>query len=350
MSRNISSIYRWPLISSGVKWLRTRIRDPKHRSNLSTGRELLEAGRVPQLIGFLSERISGTNLYVRALDVIHGGEAVRRRINGAILYLDLTDTGVSSQLPTRGTREVVSSAVFATELERLRTDVSGTITAIDVGANVGYYVMIEADRLGPEAAIHAIEPNPKAASLLERSVRVNGYDDRVSISRCAIGTESGRGELLLSKGSNWSQVEKNEHRSRQREDDGRRPSIRDLLFGDPRALHDSVLVRMLSGTEYMTEQEIDPESVHVLRMDLEGYETTVLQEFEEVLRAPGPLLLFVEVHPQLYDDDTIERLYSTFRDCGFDLVSAARNDRSLEVRTLREVEQADDWVELILRK
>jgi hypothetical protein len=117
-----------------------------------------------------------------------------------------------------------------------------------------------------------------------------------------------------------------------------------------RALYDSIPVRTFSGAEYIAEHGIDPESVNVLRMALEDYKTTVLQEFEEVLRAPGPLLLFVEVHPQLYDDDTIERLYSTFRDCGFDLVSAARNDRSLEVRTLREVEQADDWVELILRK
>lgn len=50
--------------------------------------------------------------------------------------------------------------------------------AVDVGANHGYFTLLMADAAGRDGRVLAIEPNPRLAELITRTLDVNGY------SRC----------------------------------------------------------------------------------------------------------------------------------------------------------------------
>ena len=69
---------------------------------------------------------------------------------------------------------------------------------VDVGAHVGTLCVPAARRLGPSGHVLALEPTPRTAALLRRSVALNGLDDRVTVLECAAGAEDGRATLGLS--------------------------------------------------------------------------------------------------------------------------------------------------------
>jgi FkbM family methyltransferase len=50
------------------------------------------------------------------------------------------------------------------------------MTAVDVGANVGYLALLMARRVGPTGMVHAFEPHPTFARVLRRNAVLNGFD------------------------------------------------------------------------------------------------------------------------------------------------------------------------------
>jgi FkbM family methyltransferase len=60
-------------------------------------------------------------------------------------------------------------------------------TAIDVGANCGYFTLLMADLVGPHGHVIAVEPNPAMTPLLRRSVALNGFAERTTICEVAAG-------------------------------------------------------------------------------------------------------------------------------------------------------------------
>lgn len=71
------------------------------------------------------------------------------------------------------------------------------MTAVDVGANYGYYTLLMADLVGPSGAVYAVEPNPEVATLLGRSVLLNGFTGRTTICSVAAGAKAGTATLLV---------------------------------------------------------------------------------------------------------------------------------------------------------
>jgi len=62
---------------------------------------------------------------------------VVREINGSQMYLDMTDIGLSCDLMIDGLRE-------AYILETIKKELSEGDFVIDIGANIGYYALLEA--------------------------------------------------------------------------------------------------------------------------------------------------------------------------------------------------------------
>lgn len=91
----------------------------------------------------------------------------------------LSESGV----PEPGTRRV---------LERLLRP-GGTF--LDVGANVGTFTLFAARAVGPAGRVFAVEPTPRLAALLGRSLAMHGLSGRVSVAACAAGESSG--EVVL---------------------------------------------------------------------------------------------------------------------------------------------------------
>lgn len=68
---------------------------------------------------------------------------------------------------------------------------------LDLGANIGYYSVVAALAMGPQARVHAFEPEPGNFQLLERNVRHNRLGN-VECVEAAAGRATGTRELFLS--------------------------------------------------------------------------------------------------------------------------------------------------------
>lgn len=68
---------------------------------------------------------------------------------------------------------------------------------VDVGANVGYFTLLMADRVGEGGAVMAVEPQPQCADLLRSSLTVNGVSLRSWCVEVAASDQQSSGDLLL---------------------------------------------------------------------------------------------------------------------------------------------------------
>ncbi|MDL5360608.1 FkbM family methyltransferase [Halalkalicoccus sp. NIPERK01] len=225
-------------------------------------------------------------------------------IGGLEMALDLTDDGISRELFLYRTREQTTVERFERELRALRAEVEGPVRVLEIGANIGYFALAEARALGERAEIHAFEPDARNLPLLRENIARNGYADRIRVDPAAIGPTTGRALLQRSSHSN---------RNRLASDGGVAYAEALSLTGETRP------VDVWSVDDYLAENGIAPGSVNVVRMDVEGYETEIVEGMKSVLRASGPLVLFVEIHPHLLSDAEYRRFVTTLDAAGFEV-------------------------------
>lgn len=70
---------------------------------------------------------------------------------------------------------------------------------LDVGANLGYFSLLAADRVGPDGRVVAIEPDPVNFGLLQRSIAHNGLDGIIEAHCLALSDRDGDARLYLSE-------------------------------------------------------------------------------------------------------------------------------------------------------
>lgn len=284
--------------------------------------DLLSSGRIAQLFGLLTAGLLGRNLYLSALERRADGEFVTCEVYGNRMYVDPADTGISHDLVTYGRREIESTEVFRRELRRLAGDVDGDVTVLEVGANIGYFALQEAAILGGRARIHTFEPSPRNVDLLTRNVERNGFGDRFVLNQAAVGDEPGSVELQIASESNLHAVAP----------DG----------AGATTAGETIEVDMYSLDAYLEEQEIDPGDVNVVRMDVEGYEVEVFAGMPAILEADGPLLVFLEFHPQLRTPGELAPIYESLEANGFEIVSATTTIHTGPYEVDLDVETYDD--------
>lgn len=100
--------------------------------------------------------------------------ALTRLHSGQKIYVDTRDVSIAPHLLLDGRWETWIEDV-------LMPLVKPGMRVLDVGANVGYYTLRMADAVGPLGHVFAFEANPSLFRLLQKSVSVNGYDDRVRL-------------------------------------------------------------------------------------------------------------------------------------------------------------------------
>jgi len=218
------------------------------------------------------------------------------------MIINLADTGISKHLQLYGTWEHRSANVFEEELSKISA-VRENLIAIEIGANIGYYTIMTANAVEHEVDVVAIEPNSSNHELLQKNIAINRITDRVSVHRGAIGAESGTATLQLSSKSNLHRVEHDR-------------------VGQRGGGSETVPVWGLD--EFLTEHGYEPHDVTSVRMDVEGYELEILQGMTDVLSSDGPLLLYLEVHNNILNDEEIHEVLETLSDSGFEIRAVER--------------------------
>ncbi len=142
-------------------------------------------------------------------------------------------------------------------------------TVVDVGANIGYYTLLAARKVGPRGKVIAFEPAPESFSFLERNVKANGFNN-VVIEQKALSNSRGR-LLLYRSGEN-----RGDHR----------------IF-PAQGSRDAVEVEALPLDEYLP----DSASVNLIKIDTQGAEGVIVEGMLRALQAQDDLKLLVEFWP-----------------------------------------------------
>jgi FkbM family methyltransferase len=81
-------------------------------------------------------------------------------------------------------------------------------TCIDIGANVGFYTLPLALRVGSGGAVHAFEPDPRNAERLRGNIALSGLQDMVRVHEAAVTNRGGRVTLYRSDAahSGWGSL------------------------------------------------------------------------------------------------------------------------------------------------
>jgi FkbM family methyltransferase len=90
------------------------------------------------------------------------------------MLVDRSDAGLSRSLIEHGYWEMWLT-------EALEAVLRPGMVVIDIGANLGYFSLLMADRVGIGGSVHAFEANPAMAALLSQSAHENGLQDRIAI-------------------------------------------------------------------------------------------------------------------------------------------------------------------------
>jgi FkbM family methyltransferase len=187
--------------------------------------------------------------------------------DGLRLFADLSDHLVGLA--------IVQDLYEPEETAFVRSLVEPGQTAIDVGANIGYFSVVLADLVGPGGRVHAFEPLEANVRLLTASLRENGFADRVVVHRAAVSDAPGWGDIVVNTASGVSAG-----------------TYLDAGRGEHPPDHaiQRVPVVCLDGVDL-------PVPVHFVKVDVEGAELLVLRGARELLRRDHPTLL-CEINPR----------------------------------------------------
>lgn len=253
---------------------------------------------------------------------------VIRAVRDNRMALDLTDPGISQSLLIHGIREPESTQMFEQKLAELQEKVN-QVTVLDVGANIGYYTLIEADILEPNGRIFAFEPSPDNVSILERNVRLNGYTDLVDVHQVAVGSVPGTSTLQLTESSNTHH-------------------IKDTSESTTNA--ESLEVDTINLIEFLDGRDIAADEVNVLRMDVEGFEYEILPTVAPILQGDQPFIAFIEFHADSSNRELLKQSLDTFFENGCEIVSVVDYyDGLLEITSRDELSTLDNFELIVTR-
>jgi FkbM family methyltransferase len=176
-----------------------------------------------------------------------------------VLWVDATD---SLDLITNGTFEPAESALC-------RTLLRPGDRVLDIGANLGYYTTLFAERVRPSGHVDAIEPDPHSFSLLHANTRGLQADGLVRLHAVALSDETRPTRLYMSKDNAGM------HR----------------LYESVCCDRDGIEVTACRGDD-LTLAPLD-----LIKIDVEGFEPRVLRGLSRSLAASPDVKILCEYSP-----------------------------------------------------
>lgn len=181
-------------------------------------------------------------------------------------------------------------------MEFLQEKLSAGDVVYDVGSNIGLYAVLLGKMVGESGSVIGFEPEQKNYDHLLQNLSLNSLHN-VHIHRVALGDCDGEGKLYHGD---------------------------DLLFANllnPREKGASYeVVKIMEGDGFRKAENLPVP--RVVKIDVEGYEYSVLKGLKQTLQSPACQFVSCEVHPTLLPKGvTPEEVLDLLRSCGFNQVS-----------------------------
>lgn len=247
-----------------------------------------------------------TDIRMFLVKLLHRERFVLRDIQGSKMYLNVFDRGISTDLYFKGKRECLATDEFQRRLKQ-------KMVVADIGANIGYFALMEAKAVGHDGKVYAIEPVDENIALLQKNVQINNYGN-IELFNLAIGDKNCVREFILSKYSNLG-------------------TFCEGLNLKSSGKRKPVLVQTLDS---FLQNKRKPDFV---RMDVEGFEFEILKGAMKTLKEGSKMQLFIEVHADFMGQKKTIEFFRLLKKAGVN-----------KCRVIKESPDAFKFLEKILSK
>jgi FkbM family methyltransferase len=138
------------------------------------------------------------------------------------------------------------------------------LVIFDVGANVGVYSLLTSEITKNQ--VHAFEPHPSTAGLLEQNLKANSREN-VTVHRCALTQQTGQINFTNEAGSPVNQI---------------------VLSGTQTTTATTISIQGQRGDEFCQQHETLPD---VMKIDVEGHEADVIKGFGNLIASVKIILV-----------------------------------------------------------
>jgi FkbM family methyltransferase len=181
------------------------------------------------------------------------------------LLVDADDIGLTPNLVCDGFWEPHVSVV----IERYTKP---GMTAVDIGANVGYFSLLMASVAGPTGKVVSIEANPAMAGLLRQTIAMNGLERRIELHNVAAADKPGELDFYVTADRNLNGC---------------------ILLDEWRERVDPALIRRVPAVA-PDDLLAAEEKVDIVKVDVEGGEHLVWRGLERTLRRQREIVVVLE--------------------------------------------------------
>lgn len=161
-------------------------------------------------------------------------------------------------------------------------------TVLDIGANIGYYVLVESQLVGSGGIVYAIEPVEGNYRMLQRNLHLN-KSTNVSTYQLAFGDRNEHAEIFVSNKSNLCAISK------------------EAVGGEVLGIQD---VRMVTVDDFL----VGKKPPNLVRMDVEGFEYEIIKGMKQTLKGKTNILLELHAQPDYLKPEKLDELLQILED------------------------------------
>ncbi|MGD6808534.1 MAG: FkbM family methyltransferase [Candidatus Bathyarchaeia archaeon] len=237
-------------------------------------------------------------------------EKAIRKVNGYQMVLHPRLGGIHYDLFHYGAREPFTTQLLSKTLH------SGDVV-LDAGANIGYYALLESQKVGSKGFVYAVEPVKSNFCLLQQNIALNRFRN-VEACNLAFGNRTGDAQIFLS-------------------------DVPNLHSFNEVAVQSSYV-----GTESVKISTVDDFLVNrrlpcLVRMDVEGFELEILKGMRGLLEENVKLLIELHHKPPFMNAAQVKEMFDLLDSFGFKVSWAVGAQKVFESRTVRFFEPRYPW-------
>lgn len=189
-------------------------------------------------------------------------QKIIKKVNNYKMVLNPSKKGIYKDLLLHGVREPSSTKELQKRLKK------GDII-LEIGANIGYYALMECSIVGKEGFIWAVEPSSDNYKDLIENIKLNKFKN-IKPYRFAFGDKQGKGYLNIFEMGNLNTILKSDSQPIGKEE-----------------------IEIKRVDDFLKDKKNKPT---VIRMDCEGYEYEIIKGMKELLENTPPRMMFIEFH------------------------------------------------------
>ncbi|MCW3994785.1 MAG: FkbM family methyltransferase [Candidatus Bathyarchaeota archaeon] len=184
-------------------------------------------------------------------------------------------------------------------------------TVLDIGANIGYYVLVESQLVGKSGKVYAVEPVSSNFRLLERNVQLNNLSN-VSMFRRAFGGRYEESEIFVCDKSNLCAMKAD--------------AVGGKILGKERIIVETV--------DNFFKDKAPP---NLIRMDVEGYEYEIFKGMTKTLKGNPRILVELHYGRPFLEPERVDEIFSLLAKNDFHVRFAVFENKVEENRVVQSL-------------